>query len=129
MEIGKGLNHRLKACTDCLAAFRWLYVLRVSLNDRRKVEAEEALHVVIVESLVPRIKQTDVLCHTHLDSPPPSTKDLGILNAPLLGSHPDSASVFLHITVASLHRKSAPPSFLRIAARRLSSSSSSVDTG
>src|SRR2546425_3792029 len=71
MEIGKGLNHRLKACTDCLAAFRWLYVLRVALNDRRKVEAEEALHVVIVESLVPRIQQTDVICHTHLDSPPP----------------------------------------------------------
>ena len=74
MEIREGLDHRLKACTDGLPAFRWLYVLRVSLNDRRKVEAEEALHVVIVESLVPRIQQADVVCHTHLDSPPPFTR-------------------------------------------------------
>src|SRR5213594_3671807 len=73
-KIREGLDHRLKACTDGLPAFRWLYVLRVSLNDRRKVEAEEALHVVIVERLVPRIQQADVICHTHLDSPPPFTR-------------------------------------------------------
>src|SRR5439155_4386892 len=38
---------------------------------------------------------------TLIESPPPSAKALGTLNAPLLGSHPDSASMFLRITVAS----------------------------
>src|SRR5437667_12188743 len=37
---------------------------------------------------------------TLIESPPPSAKALGTLNAPLLGSHPDSASMFPRITVA-----------------------------
>src|SRR2546428_13050674 len=78
-------------------------MLWIPLDDRIQMQAFEPVQVAVVQGLRRRVDHLEILFYAHrFTSSFP--KALGILTAPLLAPHPDSASMFDRITVASFLR-------------------------
>src|SRR2546428_9478785 len=78
-------------------------MLWIPLDDRIQMQAFEPVQVAVVQGLRRRVDHLEILFYAHRFTSS-FLKALGILNAPLLGPHPDSASMFDRITVASFLR-------------------------
>src|SRR3989442_4762327 len=102
-DVRERLEERLEARPDRLRSLDRLGMLWIPLDDRIQMQAFEPVQVAVVQGLRRRVDHLEILFYAHrFTSSFP--KALGILNAPLLGPHPDSASMFDRITLASFLR-------------------------
>src|SRR2546427_4282406 len=107
-DVGERLEERLEPSSNRFYPLDPLGILWIPLDDRIQVQAFEPVEVAVIQCLRRLVDHLEILFYAHRFTSS-FRKALGTLNAPLLGSHPDAASVFARITIPSAFRKSERP--------------------